>query len=117
MQFSKVSRSRAKETLAFEIKKLGSIEVYFDKLMRRRRETETGVINLPRKNFEDVLNHYVSTEEDYEQLLVAYYNYLGHRNTFPQKTTDALIMKALHLEKPELAYGLIGNHQEFMIHP
>ena len=40
MQFAKVSRNRAKEVLAFEIKKLGSIEIYFEKLMRRRHVNE-----------------------------------------------------------------------------
>ena len=74
-----VSRQRAKAVLAYEAKRMGSIEEYFDKLMKRRHESETGVINLPRRNFEDVLNKYVKSEEDYEQLLVAFYNYLGRR--------------------------------------
>ena len=65
------------------MKKWESIENYFDKLMRRRPESEQGVINLPRKNFEDVMNNYVHTEEDYTALLDAFYNYVGHRNTFP----------------------------------
>ena len=112
-----VSRQRAKAVLAYEAKRMGSIEEYFDKLMKRRHESETGVINLPRRNFEDVLNKYVKSEEDYEQLLAAFYNYLGHRNTFPQKTTDALLNKALQLQKPELAYPLIGYHAELLIHP
>lgn len=51
--------------------------------MRRRPESEKGVINLPRKNFEDVLKNHISTEQDYTHLLDAFYNYLGHRNTFP----------------------------------
>lgn len=117
MGFGKVSRQRAKETVAWEVKKLGSIEEYFDKLMRRRHESDTGVINLPRRNFEDVMNQYVKTEEDYEHLLGAFYNYLGHRNSFPQVSTDALLKKALALDKPELAYPLIGNHAELLIHP
>ena len=117
MGFAKVSRKRAKETIAFEVKKLGSVEEYFDKLMRRRHESDTGVINLPRRNFEDVMTHYVKTEDDYEHLLGAFYNYLGHRNTFPQLSTDALLKKALALNKPELAYPLIGNHAELLIHP
>lgn len=81
--FGRVSRSRAKSVLANEIKKAGSVEVYFSKLMQRRRETETGVINLPRRNFEDIMNHHVNTEKDYQDLIGAFYDYLGHRNTFP----------------------------------
>ena len=85
--------------------------------MRRRPESATGVINLPRKNFDDVMNNYVHTEEDYLALLDAFYNYLGHRNTFPQTSTDTLLKKALRMEKPELAFPLIGNHAELLIHP
>ena len=83
MSFARVSRSRAKNTLPYELKKAGSIEAYFEKLMRRRYTTESGVIDLPRRNLEDVLNHHVETEEDYKQVLGAFYNYLGHRNSFP----------------------------------
>lgn len=85
--------------------------------MRRRPESEQGVINLPRKNFEDVMNNYVQTEEDYTALLDAFYNYVGHRNTFPQNSTDNLLKKALHLKKPELAFPLIGAHAELLMHP
>ena len=84
--------------------------------MRRRREND-GVINLPRRNFEDVMHHYVKTDTDYEHLLEAFYNYQGHKNTFPQTSTDELLKKALKLEKPELAFILIGNHAELLIHP
>ena len=100
-----------------EIKRAGSVEVYFNKLMQRRRETETGVINLPRRNFEDIMNHHVKTEEDYQDLVGAFYNYLGHRNTFPQTVTDTLLLKALKMDKPELAYELLGHHAELLIHP
>ncbi len=31
--------------------------------------------------------------------------------------TDAFLTKALTLKKPELAYDLIGNHAELLIHP
>ena len=117
MQFGRATRKRAKEVLAFEVKKLDSIEMYFDKLMRRRNETPTGFIDLPRRNFEDILKHHVHTEEDYSQMLSAFYNYLGHRNSFPQESTDALLTKALTLKKPELAYDLLGNHAELLIHP
>ena len=61
--------------------------------------------------------NYVHTEEDYNALLDAFYNYLGHRNTFPQSTTDNLLKKALQIEKPELAFPLIGAHAELLMHP
>ena len=53
---------------------------------------------MPRRNFEDVLNHYVKTEDDYKQLVGAFYNYLGHRNSFPQTVTDGLLQKALKMK-------------------
>ena len=85
--------------------------------MRRRHESATGVINLPRRNFEDVLRHHVRNEEDYKAMLTAFYNYVGHRNTFPQTSTDELLAKALALNQPELAFDLIGYHAELLIHP
>jgi len=88
-------RQRVKKTLIREVKQTASIEEYFEKLMRRRRENSTGFINLPRRNFEDVLNKHVKTETDYQQLLAAFYNYQGHKNTFPQTSTDALLSKAI----------------------
>ena len=63
------------------------------------------------------MNNYVQTEEDYTALLDAFYNYVGHRNTFPQNSTDNLLKKALHLKKPELAFPLIGAHAELLMHP
>lgn len=51
--------------------------------MKRRRESANGVIDLPKANFEDVLNDHVHTEEDYKAMLAAFYNYLGHRNHLP----------------------------------
>ena len=116
--FAKVARKRAKFVLNQQMREMdGSVEEYFDKLMRRGRETEKGVIDLPRRNFEDVLRDHVHTEQDYKDLLGAFYNYQGHRNTFPQTSTDNLLRKALELEQPSLAYELIGNHAELMIHP
>ena len=50
-------------------------------------------------------------------MISVFYNYVGHRNTFPQQSTDALLSKALNMNKPELAYELIGNHAELLIHP
>ena len=114
---SRVSRQRVKKVLAFEVKKADSIAEYFEKLMKRRHFTEKGVINLPRRNFEDILKLHVQTEEDYQHLLTAFYDYQGHKNTFPQTSTDALLTKALTLGKPELAFDLIGHHQELLIHP
>lgn len=67
------------------------VEAYFDKVMRRRHESEGGAINMPRRNFEDVLRHHVHSEESYKEMLSVFYNYVGHRNTFPQKSTDALL--------------------------
>ena len=63
------------------------------------------------------MTNYVHTEEDYNALLDAFYNYLGHRNTFPQSTTDNLLKKALQIKKPELAFPLIGAHAELLMHP
>ena len=82
-QFSKVTRQRSKVYLEFEVKKAKNLTQYFDNLMHRRREGENGVIDLPRRNFEEVLQHHVHTDEDYNAIKVAFYNYLGHRNTFP----------------------------------
>ena len=78
-----MSKIKAKNNLKYEMRKAGSVEQYFDKLMQRRRESPNGVIDLPRANFEDVLSDHVHTEEDYKATLVAFYNYLGHRNHFP----------------------------------
>ena len=115
--FSKVTRQRSKTVLAFEVKKAKNLTEYFDNLMHRRREGENGVIDLPRRNFEEILQHHVHTEEDYDAIKIAFYNYLGHRNTFPQTSTDALLQKALILHKPELAFELIGYHAELLIQP
>ena len=112
-----MSRQRTKRVLEFEVKKADSISDYFERLMRRRHESAAGHINMPRRNFDDVMKNHVHTEEDYEQLLGAFYDYQGHKNTFPQKSTDALLEKALSLGKPELAFDLIGYHQELLIHP
>ena len=115
--FARASRQRVRKVLAEDIKKSESIEAYFDKLMRRRPESARGSINLPRRNFEDILRHHVHTADDYNQMLDVFYNYVGHMNTFPQKSTDELLEKALKLREPELAYDLIGNHAELLIHP
>jgi len=72
---------------------------------------------MPRRNFEDILQHHVRTDEDYNAMKIAFYNYLGHRNTFPQTSTDDFLSKALTLHKPALAFELIGNHAELLIHP
>ncbi len=117
MNFGKPTRQRSKAVLEFEVKKSENLEIYFDKLMRRRNATESGVIDLPRRNFEDVLKRHVHTEEDYGHMVAAFCNYLGHRNSFPQEVTDAFLTKALTLKKPELAFDLIGNHAELLIHP
>ena len=117
MQFGKATRQRSKALLEYDMRKLDSIQAYFDKLMRRRHESDKGVVDLPRRNFEDILKRHVHTEEDYNQMLDAFYNYLGHRNTLPTESTDALLTKALTLKKPELAFGLIGSHAELLIHP
>ena len=63
--FARGTRTRARNVLVKEVKKAESIEAYFEKLMRRRYETETGVIDLPRRNFEDVLSNHVKTKDDY----------------------------------------------------
>lgn len=47
----------------------------------------------------------------------AFCNYVGHRNTFPQTSTDSFLTKALTMQKPHLAFELIGNHAELLIHP
>lgn len=49
-----------------EVKKAESIESYFERLMRRRPVSDTGVINLPRRNFEDILKNHVNTGDDYK---------------------------------------------------
>ncbi len=66
MSFARVSRARAKNTIGYELRKAGSIEAYFEKLMRRRHTSETGVIDMPRRNLEDVIKGHVHTEEDYK---------------------------------------------------
>ena len=81
--FGRASRQRVKQVLSDDMKKLDSVEGYFDKLMRRRRESSRGAIDLPRRNFEDVLKGHVRTEDDYKQMLDVFYNYVGHMNTFP----------------------------------
>lgn len=63
--FARSTRSRVKDVLNKDMKKLASIEGYFDKVMRRRHESEGGAIDMPRRNFEDVLHHYVHNEDDY----------------------------------------------------
>ncbi len=83
MSFGKPTRQRSKAVLEFEVKKSENLEIYFDKLMRRRNATESGVIDLPRRNFEDILKRHVHTDEDYSHMVAAFCNYLGHRNSFP----------------------------------
>ena len=65
------------------MRKTGSVEQYFEGLMKRRPESSSGVLNLPRANFDDILRDHVHTEEDYKAILSAFYNYLGHRNHLP----------------------------------
>ena len=44
--------AKIRTRLHAEVKKADNLEVYFEKLMRRRHETKSGNIDLPRKNFE-----------------------------------------------------------------
>lgn len=50
-------------------------------------------------------------------MIGAFCNYVGHRNTFPQTSTDDFLAKALNMQKPHLAFDLISNHAELLIHP
>ena len=65
------------------MRKCGSVAQYFDQLIKRRPESANGVVNLPRANFDDIVNDHVHTEEDYKATVEAFYNYLGHRNHLP----------------------------------
>jgi|688.fasta_scaffold2244420_1 hypothetical protein len=55
---------------------------YFEDLMRRRLANASGYINLPKANFEAMVQR-AKTDEDLVVLKDAYCNFLGHRNLVP----------------------------------
>ena len=59
----------------------------------------------------------VKSEDDYLIMKDAYYQYLGNRNIMKENFMDQLLLKALEIGKPELAFDLIENHAELLIHP
>jgi len=69
---------------------------YFEDLMKRRLANASGYINLPKANFEAMVQR-AKTKEDLTVLKDAYCNFLGHRNLVPQKTLDKMMLKALEI--------------------
>jgi hypothetical protein len=69
------------------------------------------------KGFFDKLVKKMQTGEDVQTVLNAYCTYLGHRNILNQEQTDAFLMKALEIGKPEQAFDMIKFHAELMVHP
>lgn len=59
----------------------------------------------------------VKTEEEYLVVRNAYYQYLGNRNILKQRNIDSLLLRALAIKKPHLAFELIENHAELLYHP
>ena len=92
------------------------LKQYFEEFLRRRPQNKSGYINLPMANFTKMLNK-VKTEEEYNIVKDAHYQWIGNRNFLKQAQTDEYIMKALQLGKPELAFDTISNHAELLTHP
>lgn len=58
-----------------------------------------------------------STEKDFESLLQAYANYIGHRNILPQTYIELLVKKALDLGMPEAVLIMFRDHEYLLFHP
>ena len=99
------------------IKKSESIAVYFETLMKSRPDKPNGLIDLPIKNLNTMIDC-IETEKDFQDVNDAIYQYIGHRRTIPVKYVDKLLLKALEdLKQPELAYDILNYHAELLIHP
>jgi hypothetical protein len=77
----------------------GDLAAYFEDLMRRRPQTTTGYINLPKENFKRMIEK-AQNETDLATLVNAHANYLGHRNILPHSYVDLMIKKALEMGQP-----------------
>ncbi len=84
--------------------------------MRRRLANASGYINLPKANFEAMVER-AKTDQDLTILKDAYCNYLGHRNLVPQKTLDKMMLKALEIGKPATMFDVFKYHSELLYHP
>ena len=69
------------------------LPAYYDEYMKRRPASPQGYIHMSKENFLKMVNK-AESESDFELLIDAYANYLGHRNFMPQTYVDAMMEKA-----------------------
>lgn len=92
------------------------LTAYFDDYMRRRPFSKTGYINLAMHNFRKMADR-AKTENDFQTMMFAYVNYIGHRNLLPQKYIDLMMMKAVEYGQAEIVLDMFKYHTELMYHP
>ena len=94
----------------------GDLAAYFEDLMRRRPQTATGYINLPKENFKRMVER-AQNETDLNTLVNAHANYLGHRNILPHSYVDLMIKKALEMGNPNTMLEVLKLHAELAYTP
>ena len=54
------------------------------------------------------------TVNDFQTMVFAYVNYIGHRNILPYKYTDIMMEKALENGVPEVVLDMYRYHAELL---
>lgn len=92
------------------------LATYFDDFMKRRPHSKGGYISLAKENFKAMCLK-AESQADFETLLNAYANYIGHRNILPNRYTDIMLTKALDRGQPETMLDMFRYHSELLYHP
>ena len=97
-----------REEDANKINKL-DLASYFDDFMKRRPASKGGFINLAKENFKKMVGK-AESQKDFETMLDAYINYVGHRNLLPNRYTDLMVRKAIEKQVPETMIDMFRFH-------
>jgi hypothetical protein len=84
--------------------------------MRRRPQSTSGYINLPKENFKKMVER-ASNATDMGTLVNAHANYLGHRNILPHSYVDMMLKKALEIGQPDTMLEVFKLHAELAYTP
>ena len=57
------------------------------------------------------------TENDFQTMVFAYANFIGHRNILPYKYTDFMMEKALENGQAHVVLDMYKYHAELIYHP
>jgi hypothetical protein len=84
--------------------------------MRKRPQSKGGYIYLAQDTFNTMANR-ARTEADFQTMIYAYVNYIGHRNILPYEYGDLMMLKALEHGVPEAVLDMYKYHAELLYHP